>query len=91
MYFIRKVFIHAETYYQNIEKLSLAFVMVRKLRPYFQGHKIFAKTNYLFCHVLKKSYMAARMVSWVVELTEYDIQYVPGGSIKSQALAYFVA
>lgn len=30
--------------------------------------------------------MAARMVSWVVELSEYDIQYVPRGSIKSQAL-----
>lgn len=26
------------------------------------------------------------MVSWMVELLEYDIQYIPRGSIKSQAL-----
>ncbi|MCH94258.1 gag-pol polyprotein, partial [Trifolium medium] len=34
--------------------------------------------------------LAGRMVAWAVELTEYDITYVPRGSIKSQALADFI-
>lgn len=30
------------------------------------------------------------LVSWVVKLSEYDIQYIPRGSIKSQILADFL-
>lgn len=30
-------------------------------------------------------------ISWVVELVEYEIQYILRGSIESQALADFVA
>lgn len=31
------------------------------------------------------------MISWTVKLLEYDIHYVPKGSIKSQALTDLVA
>lgn len=64
MYFISKVFIGAKARYQKIEKLVLAFVVVaRKLRPYFQGHKILVNTNYHVHQVLKNPYLAGRMVS----------------------------
>jgi len=39
---------------------------------------------------LSKPDLAGRMVSWSVELNEYDLQYVPRSSIKSQVLADFV-
>lgn len=54
MYFSSKVFKGAKARYQNIEKLELVIiVMARKLRPYFQGHKILVKNDYLIRHVLK--------------------------------------
>lgn len=55
----------------------------RKLGPYIQRHTILIKTKYLVRQVLKKPDLEGRMVSWMVELLEYDIQYVPRGSIKS--------
>lgn len=61
-------------------------LMESKLRPYFQGHYIMIKTNYLILQVLKKSNLVGRMVCWVVELYEYDVHFIPRGSIKSQVL-----
>ncbi|MCI40924.1 gag-pol polyprotein, partial [Trifolium medium] len=62
----------------------------RKLRQYFQSHQIVVKTDYPIKKVLHKPDLAGRMVAWSVELSEFDITYVPRGAIKSQALADFV-
>lgn len=88
MYFMSKVFRGIEGRYQNIVKLALVIlvVMARYLRPDFQGHNIFVKTIYHVQRVLKIPYLPERIIYWVVELLEHDIQYVPNGSIKSQAL-----
>lgn len=73
VYFVSKVFRGAVAHYQKIEKLSLVFVVTtRKLRPYFQGQKIFFKINYHVCQVLKDPYLAGRIIYWTVELLEYD-------------------
>ncbi|MCI77245.1 gag-pol polyprotein, partial [Trifolium medium] len=41
VYFVSRVFQGAEVRYQKIEKLSLAVVVTaRRLRHYFQSHKI---------------------------------------------------
>jgi len=40
--------------------------------------------------VLRKSDVAGRMVRWVVELSEFDVQYEPRGPIKGQVYAGFV-
>lgn len=54
VYFISKVFKSAETHYKQIGKLTLVVViMARKLRPYFQWHKILVKPNYPVRKVLK--------------------------------------
>lgn len=91
MYFVRKVLKGVETLYLKYEKLELTVVTAsRKLRPNFQGHAILVKTNYLTRQVLKKPDLEGRMVSWSVELLEYDMQYVLRGNIKSQALAKFI-
>lgn len=74
VYFLVKVFKGAEARYQKIEKMALAIIVaVRKLRPYFQGYKIFVNTNYHILQLLKKSYLEGRMVSLAMELSEYDI------------------
>ncbi|XP_068498322.1 uncharacterized protein [Phaseolus vulgaris] len=41
--------------------------------------------------VLQKPYVFGRMVRWAVELSKFDIQYEPRGSIKGQVYADFVA
>ena len=34
---------------------------------------------------------AGRMVQWVIELSQFDIEYLPRTAIKAQALADFIA
>jgi len=91
IYFVSKVFRGAELKYQKIELLALAVVITaRKLRPYFQSHKIVVKTNFPIKQVLGKPDLVGRMVAWSIELLEYDIQFMLRGSIKSQVSADFV-
>ena len=48
------------------------------------------KTNFPLKQVFKKPDLAGRMVSWAVELSEYEISFSPRTSIKSQSLADFM-
>ncbi|GAU38036.1 hypothetical protein TSUD_274380 [Trifolium subterraneum] len=91
IYFVSRSLRGAETRYQKIERLSLAVVITtRKLRQYFQIHQVVVKTDYPIKNVLRMPDLAGRMVAWSVELSEFDITYMPRGAIKSQALADFV-
>jgi len=59
---------------------------------YFQNHRIIVKTEYpIMKKILAKPNLAGRIIGWVVELSEFQIQYQPRGTIKSQALADFTA
>lgn len=48
------------------------------------------KTNYPIHQVLKRLDLTGRMVSWSMELYEYNTKYIPRGSIKLQVLAKFL-
>jgi hypothetical protein len=59
IYFVSRTFKGAEAKYQKIEKLSLAVIVTaRKLRQYFQSHKIVVKTDYPIKNVLRKPDLA---------------------------------
>lgn len=62
----------------------------RKLRPYFQDHPIHVSTSYLLRYVLQNPELFGQIAKWVIELGEFDIEYVPQTTIKAQALADFV-
>jgi len=47
-------------------------------------------TNLPIQKVLQKPNVAGRMVRWALEMSEFDIQYEPRGSIKGQVYADFV-
>jgi len=47
-------------------------------------------TNLPIRKVLQKPNLVGRMVRWVVELSEFDVQYEPRGPIKGQVYADFV-
>jgi hypothetical protein len=63
----------------------------RKLRPYFQAHTIKVLTEYPLKKVLRKLDLSGRLVNWAIELSEFDVEFVPRNAIKGQVLADFVA
>ncbi|KAL0434146.1 UNVERIFIED_CONTAM: hypothetical protein Slati_2748900 [Sesamum latifolium] len=92
IYYVSKVLNDAERRYTPIEKMALALeIIARRLRPYFLSHPIGVKTNTLLKQTLGKPDTSGRLVKWVVELSEYDISYLPRTTIKSQALTDFVS
>ncbi|XP_077222178.1 uncharacterized protein LOC143856020 [Tasmannia lanceolata] len=92
VYYVSKVLHDAEIRYQRVEKLAYALVMAaRKLRPYFQAHTIKVLTDQPLRQVLHKLDTSGRLVKWAVELSEFDIRYMPRPAIKAQVLADFVA
>jgi ribonuclease HI len=48
-------------------------------------------TEYPLKKVLRKLDLSGRLVNWAVELSEFDIEFVPRNVIKGQVLADFVA
>ncbi|KAL0454585.1 UNVERIFIED_CONTAM: hypothetical protein Slati_0797700 [Sesamum latifolium] len=55
VYYVSKMLQEAEKRYTQIEKLALALVVsARKLRPYFQSHKVIVLTNYPLRHVMTR-------------------------------------
>ena len=92
IYFVSKALQGPELRYQSLEKAALAVVFsARRLRHYFHSFTVVVMTNLHIQKVLQKPDVAGRMVRWAVELSEFDIQYEPRGSIKGQVYADFVA
>ena len=62
----------------------------RKLRPYFQAHKIEVLTDQPLRNIIHSPKASGRLIKWAIELGEFDIQYKPRTAIKAQTLADFV-
>ncbi|KAL0434954.1 UNVERIFIED_CONTAM: hypothetical protein Sradi_0203300 [Sesamum radiatum] len=72
--------------------MVLALVITaRKLRPYFLSYPVGVRTNTSLKQVLGKLETSWRLIKWAIELSEYDITYLPRTTIKAQALADFVS
>ncbi|KAL2246210.1 UNVERIFIED_CONTAM: Retrovirus-related Pol polyprotein from transposon [Sesamum indicum] len=91
VYYVSKMLQGAETRYAEIEKLALAVVVTaRKLRPYFQSHRIVVRTNHPLRNILTRPEASGRMIKWAVELGEFDITYQSRTTEKAQILADFM-
>jgi len=92
VYYISHALAGAEINYLLIEKFAYALAMAsRKLRPYFEAHKILVLTNQTLRNVLQKLDASGRLLTWAVELSHYDLAFEPRRAIKAQALANFLA
>ena len=66
-----------------MEKLAQALVIAtRKLRPYFQSHTVRVLTNYPLRQVLQKPDASGRLLKWVIELSQFEIEFQTQPAIK---------
>ncbi|XP_052109199.1 uncharacterized protein LOC107460736 [Arachis duranensis] len=91
VYFVSRALQGAELRYNKLEKLALALLTSsRRLKQYFQGHQVVVRTDQGIRQVLQKPDLAGRMMTWSIELSQYDIRYEPRQAIKAQAMADFL-
>nr|XP_025641265.1 uncharacterized protein LOC112736143 [Arachis hypogaea] len=91
VYFVSRALQGAELRYSKLEKLALALLTSsRRLKQYFQGHQIVVRTDQGIRQVLQKPDLAGRMMTWSIELSQYDIRYEPQHAIKAQAMTDFL-
>jgi hypothetical protein len=75
-----------------VQKLLYAILITsRKLRHYFQAHKIKVASSYPLGDILHNKDADSRVVKWSVELGAFSIEFTPRSNIKYQALADFIA
>ncbi|XP_011078668.1 uncharacterized protein LOC105162366 [Sesamum indicum] len=91
VYYVSKMLQGAELRYLEMEKLVLTLVTTaRKLRPYFQSHRVVVLTNHPLKYVMSRPEASGRLIKWGVELGQYDIDYQPRTAQKAELLADFV-
>ena len=75
-----------------LEKLVLAlFIILRKLKHYFQTFPITVLTKHPWRSVMKNPKATVKISNWALELRSYGLRYEPKIAIKGQVLANFVA
>ena len=81
-----------EERYPMMEKLAFALIMAaRKLKPYFQAHTIIVLTDQPLKRAMSSPEAVERMALWAIELSEFDVQYLPRTSVKGKIVADFIA
>jgi hypothetical protein len=80
IYFVSEILKDAEIKYRHVQKLLYTLlIMTRKLKHYFLTHSSVSKEA------------MGWIAQWAVEIDQYDIEFIPRWTIKSQALTYFIA
>jgi ribonuclease HI len=83
VYFISEVLHEAKTRYLEVHKLLYAVLIAsRKLRHYFQAHRISAVTSY--------PNATGNIAKWTAELAEFELDFVLRNVVKSHVLANFI-
>ena len=91
VYYVSQAFQGAESSYPRNEQITFALIVAsRKLRQYFQVNPILVMTEQPIKKSMNKPEAARRMVQWAIELSQFDIEYLPRTAIKAQALADFI-
>jgi hypothetical protein len=92
VYYVSEALSGSKVYYSEIEKIAYTILTgSRKLKHYFQAHKIRVLTNYHLKEVLQSCRITGRLRKWAAELSQHFIKFEKRTSIKSQVLADFIA
>jgi hypothetical protein len=91
VYFISEVHHEAKTRYLEVHKLLYAVpIAFRKLRHYFQAHRILVVTSYPLRSILLNPNATDNIAKWAAELAEFELDFIPHHAVKSQVLADFI-
>jgi ribonuclease HI len=88
VYFVSEALSGSKIYYLEIEKIAYAvLIAARKLKYYFQAHKIRVPTSYPLKEVLQSCRSSGKLEKWAAELSQHYIEFEKRTSIKFQVLA----
>jgi hypothetical protein len=92
VYFISEVLEPSKIRYPQVQKLLNAVLLTaRKLRHYFDDHKVIVVIGFPIGDILHNKEVVGRTTKWVCELGAHDIEFRPRTTIKTQALVDFIS
>jgi hypothetical protein len=92
VYFISEVLRASKNKYPQVQKLLYAVLLTaRKLRHYFDDHKVIVVTGFPIGDILHNKEAIGRIAKWACELGARDIEFRPRTTVKTQALVDFVS
>jgi hypothetical protein len=62
--------------------LYMIFMTTRKLKHYFLAHKVWVVSEQPLATVLQSREATRRIAKWVVEICQYDVEFIPRQAIK---------
>jgi hypothetical protein len=91
VYFASEALSGSKIFYSELEKIAYAFIMAtRKIRHYFEGHRIRVITNQPLSDLFANREASTRIIKWGAELSKYIMDFERRSVIKSQVLEDFV-
>jgi hypothetical protein len=91
VYYVSEVLHEAKARYLETHKLLYdVLVASRKLRHYFQAHKVVVITSFPLRAILYNPNTTGNITKWAAELAEFQLDFQPCHAIKSQVLADFI-
>jgi hypothetical protein len=92
VYFISEVLRPSKVRYPQVQKLLYTVLpTARKIRHYFDNHKVIIVTGFLIGDILHNKEAIGRIAKWACELGAHDKEFRPRTAFKTQALVDFVS
>jgi hypothetical protein len=92
VYFINEVLGPSKKKYPQVQKLLYVVLLTaRKLRHYFDDHKVIVVIGFPIWDILHNKEAIGRIAKWACELGALDIEFQPRTAVKTQTLVDFVS